>query len=287
MKAIILAIMFVAFVSLACGSGSQPTATEYLPILIMTRNAQLGQLTETAVKGGWTVLPSYTPRFTPSQTYTPLPTNTPRPTATISKSGILLSNISTFNSDGDLVILGEAKNTGNVPLKNAEVIATLYDNNGNVLDTDTSSVWVPLEFSFWFDGILYPSEQAPFRILFESPGSWSKYKTSIEYEVAKASDYSDHYRDLLVINDTGREFDGFLGNYKVSGEIKNTGYQTCGPVRIVISLYNNEGKIVGFDYLGMTEDEEITPGEIAPFSVEVYSRGTVASYSILVEAIKK
>jgi hypothetical protein len=174
-----------------------------------------------------------------------------------------------------------------MPIKNAKVTMTLYDKNGNVLDTTSSSVMVPLEFSFWFTGILYPNEQAPFEINFSSPGNWGEYRTSINYEVATESDYSDHYRDLSVVHDTGRVFDGFLGNYKVSGEIKNIGNQSCGPVRIVISLYNDEGKIIGFEYLFMTEVDPLNPSETAPFSIEIYSYGKVASYRILVEAIKK
>ena len=64
MKPFIIAILFVVLVSLACESAT-PIPNTRAPI-------DLSQ-------GGWTVMPSYTPRYTPRPTYTPLPTATSTP----------------------------------------------------------------------------------------------------------------------------------------------------------------------------------------------------------------
>jgi len=222
----------------------------------------------------------------PVGTPTLAPIGTSTVTPIVSNGFIEVFNISTYNSDGDLIIYGEVRNIGDKPVKHAEVSITLYDVNGNLLDTDSATVSAPLEFSAWYFGILYPSEQAPFRIIFDNPGNWKEIRTSIEYEEATESDYSDQYKDLRVIHDTGRAINEWLFNYKVSGEIENIGDITCGPVRIVVTLYNNKGQIVGMEETGMTDVERLNPGETAPFTVEVYARGPVAYYRIIVAAIK-
>jgi hypothetical protein len=93
--------------------------------------------------------------------------------------------------------------------------------------------------------MLYPSEQAPFKIFFDDPGNWITYKAAFEYKEAEEREYSDHCTDLTVIIDIGRSIDDFLFNYQVTGEIENNGNSLCGPIWIIATINDENGKVVG------------------------------------------
>lgn len=229
----------------------------------------------------------------PTATPTPPPTKTPLPTATGTNTPTPPLYVEYFNvtdysdSDGDLWLYGEVRNLGTLPAKSIKLTATLYNVDGNVLAVSSTYADMPLEFNLWFTGVLYPTEQAPFSILLEEPGQWTEWDISLTYREASYSDYEEHYRDLEVKNHFGRIVSSFGENYRVSGEIENTGEMETGPVRIIITLYNESGQVVGIENMLMTDVDPLMPGEVAPFSTEfLYVRGTVASYQFLIRSIR-
>ena len=143
----------------------------------------------------------------------------------------------------------------------------------------------PWEFNIWHTGVLLPGEIAPFYIIVDSPGQWEEWKIELEYKQAAASDFDEHYYDLEILNDQGRAVSELLYNYRVSGEVKNVGSIETGNVRIVTTLYDNQGRIVGVAEM-MTDDDELLPGEAVPFSVDMYARGQVASYRLFIRSVK-
>jgi hypothetical protein len=213
---------------------------------------------------------------------TPEPTSTPAPPMHVE---VLIVSPHT-DYDGDLWLYGEVENQGTTPVKQIEVMATLYDQDGAVLALDTAYVCTPLQGSLWYTGVLYPGERAPFKMLFESPGNWQTWKISLEYKEATSSDMSTHYQDLRAFNDQGRAIDELLYNYRVSGEVENTGSSETGMVRIVTTLYDAEGNIVGVECIGLSERDPLPAGEVTPFAIDMYARGTVASYRLLIRSVR-
>jgi len=182
-------------------------------------------------------------------------------------------------------LLGEVQNLGSRPVKSLDATATLYDANGAVLATESSYVKTPLAFNLWHTGVLLPGETAPFYIIIDSPGQWKDWKIELEYDEAADSDFDEHYYDLEILNDQGRAINEFFYNYRVSGEIENIGLLETGNVRIVVTLYDVQGRIIGVKE-AMTDDDELLPGEMVPFSVDMYARGQVASYRSFVRSVK-
>jgi len=219
----------------------------------------------------------------------PTPTSTPGPTPTATPAPPLLVEVINTTphagSGGDLVLLGEVQNLGSRPVKSLDATATLYDANGAVLATESSYVKTPLAFNLWRTGVLLPGEIAPFYIIVDSPGQWKDWKIELKYKEAADSDFDDHYYDLEILNDQGRAVDELFYNYRVSGEIKNIGSLETGNVRIVTTLYDDQGRIIGVEKM-MTDDDELLPGEVVPFSVDMYARGQVASYRLFIRSVK-
>lgn len=214
---------------------------------------------------------------------TPEPTKTPTPEPVLKAE---LVNIADYVSDDKLVLYGEIQNTGDLPIKEPDINVTLYNENGDILVTDSSFVDLPLALSLWFTGVLYPEEKAPFSIFIDSPGSWSDIETDIIYEEAKEREFNNHCNDFIVSNDTGNEIEGYIHNYRVSGKVSNFGDRECGPVRFAVTLYDVEGNVVGLETY-MSDVDPFLPGEEYPFSIELFTRGDVDSYSILTRAIEK
>jgi hypothetical protein len=207
------------------------------------------------------------------------------PTPVFSNAQISVFNIFTDMSSTGMSVLGEVMNTGVRVLKNIRVTVNLYDSEGRLLDTDSANAYLPWEHNLWNTGVLYVSDKAPFVVIFTDPGNWDSYKVEVTYENADYEDHSDHYDDLLVLNDYGRDIDDFLYNYQVAGEIKNTGDYTCGSIWIILTLYNAKGEVIGIGE-SLTDIDRLPRGLTETFRVQAYAHDTVASYSLLLDAIQ-
>ena len=212
-------------------------------------------------------------------------TNTPQPT-TAPVLKVDLVSVTDYISDNTLILYGEIINSGDLPAREPDVRATLYNADGDILVTESSRADLPLTLSLWFTGVLYPGEKAPFSIFVNDPGEWVDWKIDIEYTEAKYKDFGKHYQDFLILNDTGRSIDDLLYNYRISGEIKNTGNKKCGPVRFAITLYDENRDVVGIRTYMLNVDP-FAPGDVHPFSIELYARGEVTAYAILLRAIEQ
>lgn len=189
-------------------------------------------------------------------------------------------------SQGKLWLYGEVINLGSKPVKRVRLTATMYDQAGLVTAVNDSSADIPLGFSLWHVGVLHPSEYAPFSILIDDPGAYASWRITVTYAEASSSDFAKHYDDLLILNDQGRQTSDLLGNYRVTGEIRNTGTHETGPVRIVTTLYDSDGRVIGVDGVSASEFDKLAPGEVTPFSVLLYARGPVASYRLFIRSVR-
>jgi hypothetical protein len=190
------------------------------------------------------------------------------------------------NQRGTLWLYGEVMNFGSEPVKRIKLTATVYDEEGLVTAIGDSYARTPLQFSLWHTGVLHSGEYAPFSIMIRDPGALESWRITSTYTEARASDYSDHYEELIVLNDQGQVVNDFLGNYRITGEIQNIGNFETGPVRISTTLYDSEGRVIGVDGTATSEFDKLGPGEITPFSVLLFARGPVDSYRLFIRAIR-
>lgn len=215
-------------------------------------------------------------------TNTPMPTNTPEPILAVE-----IANVAHYpGSDGVEVFFGEVVNTGDLLAREPKVSVTLYDKDGGVLVSDSAITYLPLSISLWFTGVLYPGEKAPFVAHIDNPGAWVDYEMEVSHEEAQRSDYNKHYDDFEIANDTGRSIDDLLFNYRISGEIENIGDKTTGPIRFSVTMYSEDGLVVGAENY-MLDVDPFPPGKKMAFTIDDYVYGDVATYSILTRAIKQ
>ena len=88
------------------------------------------------------------------------------------------------------------------------------------------------------------------------------------------------YPDLAVREDWG----GWLDekNYQVRGQVHNIGEADAEQVTVVITLYDQEGHVVGARTVAI-DAELFLAGAVAPFEVTVTPLGQVERYDVRVQ----
>jgi hypothetical protein len=185
----------------------------------------------------------------------------------------ILSGSYYYSVTDSLWFVGELKNRGDTDLSSVKVTIALKKANGDLLDVATG--YADLE-------VVYPGEVAPFVVLFsEGPRGWEDYEVSVETEPAQSWNYSFSYRQLEPFDHSGQEID--LGGYRIIGQVRNTGSQEAEYVKVVATLYNARGEVVGVRNT-YAEADHIDPGESSTFEIETYSlAGPVERYSLVAE----
>lgn len=135
-------------------------------------------------------------------------------------------------NQGGAGVIGRLRNTADRPMTSAEVSATLYDSNDNVLGTffnNTEEAGVQF---------LRPNQTWTFRIWFENVNlnNAARYTVSADGQLADNS-------NLLGSGQGNFLFNGNLVNIGSNGEITNQNGQVVGNVTI---LQNNQNQGQGF-----------------------------------------
>lgn len=193
------------------------------------------------------------PTYTPYPTYTPVPEPTATPTATPMPTPIgpvveILSHQSYV--DGKLYYLvGEIQNSGNAPVQFVKIVATLYDKDGAVSGTG---------FTYTEIGVIPPGGKSPFHTATDDWEGTTDYKLQLEW-----SEGGEVSRQDLEILSHESIIDGKL--LRVRGEVKNTGDIPAEFVKLIITLYDAGGNVVGMGFT-YTELGTIPAGGTSPFS---------------------
>jgi len=174
-------------------------------------------------------------------------------------------------STGALWFVGQAHNTGNAALESVSVTITLRDGQGGMVGTETGYVML---------NDLLSGETAPFVVLFAdgAPG-WQ------EYEVFSQGDATNYYQttEAFEVTNVTAASQEFLG-YTIEGEVRNTGQVTAQFIRIVASVFDAQGTMLGAEYTFCTRDT-LAPGESSPFDLTFISiaPGAVYRYELIVQ----
>jgi hypothetical protein len=122
--------------------------------------------------------------------------------------------------------------------------------------------------------------RSPFSILFTAPpADFAQYQTQVLSGV-RSTHLGPRYPHLVVSEKWGGWLDE--SNYQVTGRVANTGQSDAEKVALIVTLYDEEGHVVGARSVGI-EAELFLPGAVAPYDIAVTPLGAVARYSVEVQ----
>lgn len=170
--------------------------------------------------------------------------------------------------DGEAIhILGEVENIGEREFRWIEIRALLYDSSDTLLDISTTSA---------MRDYLLPGDISPFHIKVWKGGD--RYSDFERYEVwpGYALNTTDiPYREFQVSNATVEEKDG---KFRATCVVTNIGEKTLWTPKLVVSIYDNSGKLIGcgHDYFSHT-------AQTYSFEIEEILTGTIGHWVFYVE----
>jgi LysM repeat protein len=167
--------------------------------------------------------------------------------------------------------LGEVANLSGQPAEEVQVEVTLHDAQGQLLDRQAAFAQLD---------VLAADGRAPFALLFDSPPtSFAQYQIRVLAGVP-STHLGPRYPDLAVRKDLGEWLDE--NNYRVRGEIHNSGQEDAEKVVVIVTLYDEEGRVVGARTVEIAA-EVFLAGAMAPFDVTLTPLGAVDRYDVQVQ----
>jgi LysM repeat protein len=174
---------------------------------------------------------------------------------------------------GSLDILGEVFNPGPAPIGNVKVLVTLQDSAGNALQNAiavTALDAVPV------------NQASPFRVLFTDPPQ--AYAQFVVQPLRGESVDATGVPAVLQVNNVDGKPDGV--QFRVSGEIVNTTANPVNGVRLLLTVYDNERRVVGYRFIPIS-DQPLAPNTPLPFDASLTtSSSNIASFAALAEGIQ-
>jgi LysM repeat protein len=165
---------------------------------------------------------------------------------------------------GNLWVMGEVLNRGEVSAENVRVEIALLDNTGQPA-TNVQAWVVP--------GIIPAGRLAPFGVLVEGiPDQLSDNATidTIASVIGGNSvvDLGSRYLDLAV---DGLVLDSAENRVTINGNVTNTGDTPTAPITLVITLYDASGNVSGT--VQLFDTQPLAAGDSRPFSATVAPPG--------------
>ena len=176
-----------------------------------------------------------------------------------------------YEGSSSLYLVGEVYNGTGQNVRFIKIIANLRDSQGNVVASD---------YTYADIDPLSPGMISPFLVLLISPPAYSTYDLTLDWDTSDSAPYI-----LQILNQTTR-FDTFNA-FHVAGEAVNQFSDTRTYVRAVVTLYDQNHKVIGTDYTYLNPDT-LTPGQNGTFDVDVYFyvgkpyHSAIATYSLIV-----
>lgn len=174
---------------------------------------------------------------------------------------------------GSLDVLGEVFNPGPTGMSNVKVLVVLKDNNGTALQSAVASV--PLD-------AVPANQSSPFRVLFTDPPP-GYAQLSVTPLRAEAVDPRTVVVPLTIGKVEGRP-DG--SQFRVTGEINNPTAEPASQVRLLVTIYDAERRVVGYRYFTLSE-APLAPNTPLPFNVSLTTATpNVASFAVYADGVR-
>jgi len=181
---------------------------------------------------------------TPEETSTPEPTPIP-PTPSPPELEILSHQ--SYTDSGWFHIVGEVQNNSDTAIGFVKIVATLYDDASNVVGTD---------FTYTELDVIPAGGRSPFVTGTDEYEGVTQYKLQTQGSPANLP-----REDLVILSHSHYEDAGWL---HVRGEVQNTGDTPAEFVKVVITLYDAAGNVIGTDFT-YTDLDAVPAGGTSPF----------------------
>ncbi len=169
-------------------------------------------------------------------------------------------------SSGVLVIVGEVRNIGGIPLEEIEVIAMLYEDD-RFIGSDKG--WAVVD-------VVLPGEQALFEVWYsDAPAGWDRYELQLQAEPASDHALERHYPHFEVEASVELR----KNKWTVFGTVTNTGGRAMRLVEVYMGLYAKDGTLLSIanDYVDL---DQIGPGETSTFTTYAYKDHLTAAVPV-------
>lgn len=210
--------------------------------------------------------PTVTVTPTPGEPVTPTPTPGEPPTPTPAPTTVTLRTHRTFIEGSNRIVVGEVFNGSGAPVYDVRVIATFYDQEGQLVSAQETLVYLPATL---------PRQTNPFRlVLNNAPAVIDRYELSLFwndislFEFDRATVASEEVSD----SDTGLE---------VSGELRNDHRQALENLQVVAAFYDTGGEIVDV-FVGRLQENRLASEQTTEFVIPAgrLDESSYASYLI-------
>lgn len=173
-------------------------------------------------------------------------------------------------------VIGRVANTGSVTLIDPRVSLQLFDKGKSLIGG------APCVSP---DQAIAPGGKLPFSCLFKPAADYASYEAVLDNS-ARIS--ASRATQLTTTNLRFRRDPGSIsGDYQLSGQLTNHEEQTITYPRVLLSIFDANGKFIG-SASGYTVKKELAPGESTPFIVSVYAyalHGKAARYEAFYSAL--
>ena len=175
---------------------------------------------------------------------------------------------------GSVWVLGEVFNSTDQPVENVQVRVALLDAAGQEVASDTPFVAL---------AAIPPGGRAPFSVLFSAPPNGVIDFQAYAVRADQAYNYDSRYAQLQISDVQTRPAGS---QYGVSGKVSNTGASNAAGAYVVITLYDDKGRVTGFRQFALPDDQ-LTAGSATAFDVLVSpdpSAPAVANTSVVAQS---
>ncbi len=185
----------------------------------------------------------------------------------------------TEDYNGDIKLLGELKNIGNIDATFPIITFTFKDSSGNVIGTDYAYVYGSCKtlvlLNLETHSILGPNEIGGFLLYTDIPvNNVSSYEYTIEWD-----EYETTQPDAnVILYGSITEGEDIIGLLELSGNLKNAGTETAIFAEITFILKNGSGNVIDISVLNFVygsnvylpdidyyTDTALYPNESGPF----------------------
>jgi len=168
-----------------------------------------------------------------------------------------------------LHIVGEIANGTPNPVQNLSLTAVLYPANGTAaLTTIHASPFITA---------LAPGEKTCFNLYLEKPADYARYElTSLTY----AS--SDELVSSFELSQVQAGWDKANAWYALNGQVRNSGSIPTSDVRVIATLYNSTGIVIGCEqtYANLAGEDPFSAGTFSLTFLDLPQSETIASYRV-------
>jgi hypothetical protein len=130
--------------------------------------------------------------------------------------------------------------------------------------------------------VIPAGQSTPFRLLFtDPPATYAKF--SITPLRGESVDPASRYAQIKVAKTTGAPSGS---QYRVTGELTNTDKVNATKVRVIVTTYDAEKRVIGYRDVVVAEGP-LAPNAVQPFDITLASStNTVGSFGVMAEALQ-